>query len=89
MRRTTRTQEWPFQGNHAFVRLPQLGSRSTACGRRRCLRSIAIRSRTRVIVSGSGTMFTDGYTVNGRHNLSPDLECGMAYKVAKKDVTPT
>jgi hypothetical protein len=33
------------------------------------------------IVSGSGTMFTDGFIVNGRHNLSPDLNgptCGGA-----------
>jgi hypothetical protein len=31
------------------------------------------------IVSGGGTMFTDGYIVNGRHNPSPDLNgptCG-------------
>jgi hypothetical protein len=44
------------------------------------------------IVSGGGTMFTDGYIVNGRHNLSPDLNgptCGgMAYDVVKKDVKP-
>jgi hypothetical protein len=44
------------------------------------------------IVSGGGTMFTDGYIVNGRHNLSPDLNgptCGgMAYEVVKKDVKP-
>ena len=44
------------------------------------------------IVSGGGTMFTDGYIVNGRHNLSPDLNgptCGgMAYDVAKKNVKP-
>jgi hypothetical protein len=44
------------------------------------------------IVSGSGTMFTDGYIVNGRHNLSPDLNgptCGgMAYEVVKKTVKP-
>ena len=44
------------------------------------------------IVSGSGTMFTDGYIVNGRHNLSPDLNgptCGgMAYDVVKKTVKP-
>ncbi len=42
------------------------------------------------IVSGSGTMFTDGYIVNGRHNLSPDLNgptCGgTAYEVVKKVV---
>ena len=42
------------------------------------------------IVSGSGTMFTDGYIVNGRHNLSPDLNgptCGgVAYEVVKKNV---
>ena len=42
------------------------------------------------IVSGGGTMFTDGYIVNGRHNLSPDLNgptCGgMAYEVVKKVV---
>jgi mannose-6-phosphate isomerase-like protein (cupin superfamily) len=42
------------------------------------------------IVSGSGTMFTDGYIVNGRHNLSPDLNgptCGgVAYDVVKKVV---
>lgn len=42
------------------------------------------------IVSGSGTMFTDGYIVNGRHNLSPDLNgptCGgMAYETVKKVV---
>jgi hypothetical protein len=42
------------------------------------------------IVSGAGTMFTDGYIVNGRHNLSPDLNgptCGgMAYNVVKKQV---
>jgi hypothetical protein len=44
------------------------------------------------IVSGGGTMFTDGYIVNGRHNLSPDLNgptCGgMAYEVLKKTVKP-
>jgi hypothetical protein len=44
------------------------------------------------IVSGGGTMFTDGYIVNGRHNLSPDLNgptCGgMAYEVTKKVVKP-
>jgi len=42
------------------------------------------------IVSGAGTMFTDGYIVNGRHNPSPDLNgptCGgMAYNVVKKQV---
>ena len=42
------------------------------------------------IVSGGGTMITDGYIVNGRHNLSPDLNgptCGgMAYNVLKKVV---
>ena len=42
------------------------------------------------IVSGGGTMFTDGYIVNGRHNLSPDLNgptCGgVAYDVVKKVV---
>jgi hypothetical protein len=44
------------------------------------------------IVSGGGTMFTDGYIVNGRHNLSPELNgptCGgMAYEVVKKVVKP-
>jgi hypothetical protein len=44
------------------------------------------------IVSGAGTMFTDGYIVNGRHNPSPDLNgptCGgMAYEVVKKQVKP-
>jgi hypothetical protein len=44
------------------------------------------------IVSGGGTMFTDGYIVNGRRNLSPDLNgptCGgMAYQVVKKVVKP-
>jgi hypothetical protein len=44
------------------------------------------------IVSGGGTMFTDGYIVNGRHNLSPDLNgptCGgVAYDVVKKQVKP-
>jgi hypothetical protein len=44
------------------------------------------------IVSGGGTMFTDGYIVNGRHNLSPDLNgptCGgVAYDVVKKVVKP-
>ena len=44
------------------------------------------------IVSGGGTMFTDGYIVNGRHNLSPELNgptCGgMAYDVVKKVVKP-
>ena len=44
------------------------------------------------IVSGGGTMFTDGYIVNGRHNLSPDLNgptCGgTAYEVIKKVVKP-
>lgn len=44
------------------------------------------------IVSGGGTMFTDGYIVNGRHNLSPDLNgptCGgMAYEVKSKQVKP-
>jgi mannose-6-phosphate isomerase-like protein (cupin superfamily) len=44
------------------------------------------------IVSGGGTMFTDGYIVNGRHNPSPDLNgptCGgMAYDVVKKVVKP-
>ena len=45
-----------------------------------------------LITSGAGTMFTDGYIVNGRHNLSPDLNgptCGgMAYEVTKKAVKP-
>jgi hypothetical protein len=44
------------------------------------------------IVSGAGTMFTDGYIVNGRHNPSPELNgptCGgMAYSVVKKQVKP-
>jgi hypothetical protein len=44
------------------------------------------------IVSGGGTMFTDGYIVNGRHNLSPDLNgptcSGMAYDVVKKVAKP-
>jgi hypothetical protein len=44
------------------------------------------------IVSGGGTMFTDGYIANGRHNPSPDLNgptCGgMAYDVVKKVVKP-
>jgi len=44
------------------------------------------------IVSGGGTMFTDGYIVNGRHNLSPDLNgptCGgVAYEAVKKEVKP-
>jgi hypothetical protein len=44
------------------------------------------------IVSGGGTMFTDGYIVNGRHNPSPDLNgptCGgTAYEVVKKLVKP-
>ncbi|HTE41805.1 MAG TPA: hypothetical protein VK629_13320 [Steroidobacteraceae bacterium] len=44
------------------------------------------------IVSGGGTMFTDGYIVNGRHNPSPDLNgptcSGMAYDVVKKVVKP-
>ena len=42
------------------------------------------------IVSGAGTMFTDGYIVNGRRNPSPDLNgptCGgMAYEAVKKQV---
>ena len=44
------------------------------------------------IVSGGGTMFTDGYIVNGRQNPSPDLNgptcSGVAYEVAKKVVKP-
>ena len=44
------------------------------------------------IVSGGGTMFTDGYIVNGRHNLSPDLNgptCGgVAYGVKSQVVKP-
>lgn len=44
------------------------------------------------IVSGGGTMFTDGYIVNGRHSLSPELNgptCGgQAYDVVKKEVKP-
>jgi len=44
------------------------------------------------IVSGGGTMFTDGYIVNGRHTPSPDLNgpsCGgMAFEVVKKVVKP-
>ena len=44
------------------------------------------------IVSGGGTMFTDGYIVNGRHNLSPELNgptCGgVAFDVVKKVVKP-
>jgi len=44
------------------------------------------------IVSGGGTMYTDGYIVNGRHNPSPDLNgptCGgMAYNAVKKVVKP-
>ena len=43
-----------------------------------------------LITAGTGTMFTDGYIVNGRHNLSPDLNgptCGgVAYDVVKKVV---
>ena len=46
-----------------------------------------------LIISGSGTMFTDGYIVNGRHNAqnSPGgpngPTCGgMAYEVKKVDV---
>jgi len=43
-----------------------------------------------LIVSGGGTMFTDGYIINGRHNLSPDLNgptCGgMAVDAVKKEV---
>ncbi|OFW20465.1 MAG: hypothetical protein A3H97_17065 [Acidobacteria bacterium RIFCSPLOWO2_02_FULL_65_29] len=42
------------------------------------------------IISGGGMMFTDGYIVNGRHNLSPNLNgptCGgVAYDVVKKTV---
>ena len=42
------------------------------------------------IVSGGGTMFTDGYIVNGRHSPSRNLNgptCGgMAYDVMKKVV---
>jgi mannose-6-phosphate isomerase-like protein (cupin superfamily) len=42
------------------------------------------------IVSGSGTMFTEGYIVNGRHNPSPDLNgptcSGVAMDVVKKTV---
>ena len=44
------------------------------------------------IASGGGTMFTDGYIVNGRHSPSPELNgptCGgMAYEVTKKVVKP-
>lgn len=44
------------------------------------------------IVSGGGTMFTDGYIVNGRHTPLPDLNgpsCGgTAYDVIKKVVKP-
>src|SRR5262250_753333 len=44
------------------------------------------------IVSGGGTMFTDGYIANGRQNPSPDLNgptcSGMAYEVVKKAVKP-
>lgn len=44
------------------------------------------------IVTGGGTMFTDGYIVNGRYNLSPDLNgptcSGVAYDVVKKIVKP-
>jgi mannose-6-phosphate isomerase-like protein (cupin superfamily) len=43
------------------------------------------------IVSGGGTMFTDGYIVNGRHSV-PDVNgptCGgVAYGVTKKVVKP-
>ena len=43
-----------------------------------------------LIVSGGGVMFTDGYIINGRHNLSPDLNgptCGgMAVDAVKKEV---
>ena len=43
-----------------------------------------------LIVSGGGTMFTDGYIVNGRHNPSPDLNgptCGgVAMDAVKKEV---
>jgi hypothetical protein len=42
------------------------------------------------ILSGGGTMYTDGYIVNGRKTPSPELNgpsCGgMAYGVVKKDV---
>jgi mannose-6-phosphate isomerase-like protein (cupin superfamily) len=45
-----------------------------------------------LIVSGGGTMITDGYIVNGRHFLSPDLNgptcSGMAFDVVKKVVKP-
>jgi len=45
-----------------------------------------------LITAGAGTMFTDGYIVNGRKNPSPDLNgptCGgMAYEVTKKAVKP-
>ena len=41
-----------------------------------------------IITSGEGTMFTDGYIVNGRHSPGADLNgptCGgMAYEVTKK-----
>jgi len=44
------------------------------------------------IISGGGTMFTDGYIVNGRQNPSPDLNgptcSGVAYEVVKKVVKP-
>ena len=44
------------------------------------------------IVSGGGTMFTDGYIVNGRHSPSPDLNgptCGgRAYGELRKVVKP-
>jgi len=46
-----------------------------------------------LIISGGGTMFTDGYIVNGRHNAQPSPggpngpTCGgMAYEVKKVDV---
>jgi mannose-6-phosphate isomerase-like protein (cupin superfamily) len=44
------------------------------------------------IVSGGGTMFTEGYIVNGRPNPSPDLNgptgSGVAMDVVKKTVKP-
>ena len=42
--------------------------------------------------TAAGTMFTDGYIVNGRQNPSPDLNgptcSGVAYEVVKKVVKP-
>src|SRR6267142_1976073 len=73
------------QGTDRNIRTVDIGHENFSIG-------IIHRGKTvdGVHVSAAGTMFTDGYIVNGRHNPSPDLNgptCGgMAYEAVKKQV---